>query len=63
LTLVDSTVDRDPAAAIGIEGSAVLEGEEFPSALDGISAAEAPILGPAPMGEGLLGCIKWKRDR
>ena len=55
--------DRNPAPDIGVQGSAVLEGEEFPQAHDGISAFEAALLGTAPMGQRLLGCIERKCDR
>ena len=55
--------DQYTSPVIGIEGGAVSEGEEFTLAVDGVQGAEEEVLGPALMGEGILGCIEWECDR
>ena len=55
--------DQYTAAVIGIEGGAVSEGEEFTPAVVGVQGTEEEVLGPALMGQGLLGCIEWQCDR
>ena len=44
------------ASDIGFSGGPVSEGQEFAQTVIGVWEAEEAILGPAPMGEGLLGC-------
>jgi|SRR6056297_975785 len=44
------------ASDIGFSGGPVSKGQEFAQAVIGVSEAEEAILGPTPMGEGLLGC-------
>ena len=55
--------DRDTAAHIGIEGSAIPEREEFAQDAIGVSKSEEAILGSALMGQGILGLVEWQRDR
>ncbi len=55
-------VNWDTAAAIGLTGGAASEGQEFAQVVIGISGAAQAVLGSAPMGQGVLGGIKWKCD-
>ena len=49
-------------AAVGIEGGAVSEGEEFTPVVIGVQGAAKEVLGPALMGEGLLGGLERECD-
>jgi len=55
--------DQHTSAVIGIEGGAVSEGEEFTPVVVGVQGAEEEVLGPALMGQGILGSIEWECDR
>src|SRR5450759_4254839 len=55
--------DRDTTAYIGIEGSAIPEGEKFAQDAIGVFEPEEAVLGPAFVGEGILGLIERQRNR
>ena len=55
--------DRYSAAAIGVTSGPVSEGEEFAPAVVGVQGVKEAVLGPASMGEGILGGFKRERDR
>ncbi len=55
--------DRDPAESIGIASGAVPEGKEFAQVVIGVAESEEALLGPASMGEGILGSDERKCDR
>ena len=54
--------DRHTAPDIVIEGGTVSEREEFPPVVIGVQALKEALLGPAPMGERILGSNERKRD-
>ena len=54
--------DRHTAPDIVIEGSTVSEREEFSQVVIGVQALKEALLGPAPMGERILGSNERKRD-
>ncbi len=55
--------DRDTATALGIESCAIFEGEEFSPIALGVQAVKEAVLGPALMGERILGGDEWQCNR
>ena len=53
-------VDWDSAPHLGVESGAALEGEELASAAQGVRDFAEAILGSAPVGARILGCVEWK---
>ena len=54
--------DRDTAKFVGVESGAVPEREDFSSFANGVQSAAEALLGPTPVGEGILGSIERQRN-
>ena len=50
--------DRDSTKFVGIEGGTVPEREKLSPSTDGVQSVAEALLGPTPMGEGILGSIE-----
>ena len=55
--------DRDPALVVGFKGGTVSQGQEFAQIADGVCGVKKALLGPAFVGEGILGRVERERDR
>ena len=55
--------DFDPAAAVGLASSSILERKKLAQIALGVRTLEEALLGPAFVGSGVLGSKQRERDR